>query len=207
MNVIKEMEPNGRARQLRHTFVKGADNKHYKILTFKLYDFTASPEFATHETNVEEVNEKGARFVLVQPLIKRFFEETEAMTFHQDLLDKFDAVLNLKAPEKKEQKKAPPKPAPAAPKPAEAKKEEPKLAAPKPPEARKEEPKPAEPKPPEAKQDDLTPVVPMPAAPAPEPPKPAETQQEAKPPVAPPPPPSSPPSSPPEKSEGSPPSP
>ena len=96
-----------RARQLRHTFVQGADEKYYKILTFRLYDFKVPPEFATHETNVEEVNEKGARYVLVQPLIKRFFSEKEALDFHQELLDNFDTLLNLKAPEKKEHKAAP----------------------------------------------------------------------------------------------------
>ena len=95
-----------RARQLRHTFVLGADEKHYKVLTFKLYDFKSPPEFATHETNVEEVNDHGGRTVLIQPLIKRFFREEEAVAFHQELLEKFDETLRLKAPEKKEEKAA-----------------------------------------------------------------------------------------------------
>lgn len=104
MKSLKELPLVAQARQLRHTFVQGADEKYYKVLTFKLYDFTPPPEFATHETNVEEVNEQGARFVLVQPLIKRFFNEPEAVAFHQELLDNFDGILNLKAPEKKEAK-------------------------------------------------------------------------------------------------------
>src|SRR2546426_8266868 len=104
MKNLKELELVPRARQLRHTFVQGADEKYYKVLTFKLYDFTPSPEFATHETNVEEVNERGGRTVLVQPLIKRFFREDEALAFHQQLLEKFDETLRLKAPEKKEAK-------------------------------------------------------------------------------------------------------
>ena len=104
MRLIQELPLIKRARQLRHTFLQGADEKHYKILTFKLYDFKAPPEFATHETNVEEVNERGARTVLVQPLIKRFFREDEAMGFHQELLEKFDETMRLKAPEKKEAK-------------------------------------------------------------------------------------------------------
>ena len=104
MNILQELPLVERARQLRHTFVEGLDGKRYKILTFKLYDFKASPEFATHETNVEEVNERGGRTVLVQPLIKRFFREDEAMGFHQELLEKFDETLRLKAPEKKEAK-------------------------------------------------------------------------------------------------------
>ena len=106
MKILQELTLVERARQLRHTFVLGKDEKHYKILTFKLYDFKAPPEFATHETNVEEVNENGGRTVLVQPLIKRFFREEEAAAFHQEVLETFDALLNLKAPEKKEHKAA-----------------------------------------------------------------------------------------------------
>ena len=106
MKILQELPLVERARQLRHTFVQGLDGKHYKILTFKLYDFYSPPEFATHETNVEETNERGGRTVLVQPLIKRFFREEEATAFHQEVLETFDALLNLKAPEKKEHKAA-----------------------------------------------------------------------------------------------------
>ena len=106
MRILQELPLVARARQLRHTFVQGADEKHYKVLTFRLYEFAAPPEFATHETNVEEVNEKGARTVLVQPLLKRFFREDEAVAFHQELLEKFDELLRLKPPEKKEHKLA-----------------------------------------------------------------------------------------------------
>ena len=106
MKILQELPLVQRARQLRHTYVQGLDEKHYKILTFKLYDFQTAPEFATHETNVEEVNERGGRTVLFQPLIKRFFREDEAMAFHQELLEKFDETLRLKAPEKKEEKPA-----------------------------------------------------------------------------------------------------
>ncbi|HVR86677.1 MAG TPA: hypothetical protein VMU54_20300 [Planctomycetota bacterium] len=106
MKILQELPLVARARQLRHTYVQGADEKHYKILTFKLYEFKPSPEFATHETNVEEVNANGGRTVLIQPLIKRFFREDEAMAFHQELLEKFDETLRLKAPEKKEEKAA-----------------------------------------------------------------------------------------------------
>jgi hypothetical protein len=106
MKILQELPLVERARQLRHTFVQGADEKHYKVLTFKLYNFKSPPEFATHETNVEEVNERGGRTVLVQPLIKRFFREDEALSFHQELLEKFDETLRLKAPEKKEGKAA-----------------------------------------------------------------------------------------------------
>lgn len=106
MKVIQELPLVAKARQLRHTFVEGADEKRYKVLTFKLYDFKVSAEFATHEVNVEEVNANGGRTTLVQPLIKRFFREEEALAFHQDVLDRFDALLNLKAPEKKEHKAA-----------------------------------------------------------------------------------------------------
>jgi hypothetical protein len=104
MKVLQELPLVERARQLRHTYVEGLDGKHYKILTFKLYEFPVSSEFATHETNVEEVNERGGRQVLVQPLIKRFFREDEALAFHQQLMEKFDETLRLKAPEKKEAK-------------------------------------------------------------------------------------------------------
>ena len=106
MKILQELPLVARARQLRHTYVQGLDEKHYKVLTFKLYDFKAPPEFATHETNVEEVNDQGGRTVLIQPLIKRFFREEEAVAFHQELLEKFDETLRLKAPEKKEEKAA-----------------------------------------------------------------------------------------------------
>lgn len=106
MKILQELPLVARARQLRHTFVTGADEKHYKVITFKLYDFKVSPEFATHEVNVEEVNANGGRTVLVQPLIKRFFQEREALDFHQEVLETFDTLLNLKAPEKKEHKAA-----------------------------------------------------------------------------------------------------
>jgi hypothetical protein len=106
MKILQELPLVARARQLRHTFVEGLDEKHYKVLTFRLYDFRVPPEFATHETNVEEVNEHGGRTVLVQPLIKRFFNEEEAVAFHGELLEKFDEILRLKAPEKKEHKPA-----------------------------------------------------------------------------------------------------
>ena len=104
MKILQELPLVAKARQLRHTFVQGADEKHYKVITFKLYDFKVAPEFATHEVNVEEVNANGGRTVLVQPLIKRFFREDEALAFHQELLEKFDETLRLKAPEKKEAK-------------------------------------------------------------------------------------------------------
>jgi hypothetical protein len=104
MKILRELEPVARARQLRHTFVEGIDGKHYKILTFRLYDFAVSPEFSTHEVNVEETLENGGRKVLVQPLIKRFFKEAEALAFHQELLESFDQALRLKAPEKAEKK-------------------------------------------------------------------------------------------------------
>ena len=106
MKLLQELPLVERARQLRHTYVEGLDGKHYKILTFKLYDFAVSAEFSTHETNVEEVNEHGGRTVLFQPLIKRFFREDEALAFHQELLEKFDETLRLKVPEKKEHKAA-----------------------------------------------------------------------------------------------------
>jgi len=104
MKILQELPLVPIARQLRHTFVEGADEKRYKILTFRLYDFKVAPEFATHEVNVEETNPNGGRTTLVQPLIKRFFREDEALAFHQELIETFDAALNLKAPEKKEAK-------------------------------------------------------------------------------------------------------
>ncbi len=98
MRIVQELPPVGRARQLRHTLVQGIDGKHYKILTFGLYDFPAPPECATHETNVTEVDEKGVRRMLVQPLLRRFFRPEEALAFHEELAANFDALLNLKAP-------------------------------------------------------------------------------------------------------------
>ncbi len=106
MKILQELEPVARARQLRHTFVQGADGKHYKVLTSRLYGFSVGPEFATHETSVELVNPQGGRRALVQPFLKRFFDEPEALAFHQEILDKFDETLRLNAPAKPPEKKA-----------------------------------------------------------------------------------------------------
>jgi hypothetical protein len=96
MQILQEMAPLARARQLRHTLVQGADGKPYTILTMRLYDFPVGPEFATHETSVERTEAGGGRRALVQPLLVRFFGEAEALAFHQELLEKFDERLNLK---------------------------------------------------------------------------------------------------------------
>src|SRR6476620_5436349 len=106
MKILQDLTLVARARQLRHTYVQDLDEKRYKVLALKHHDFKSPPEFATHDTNVEEVNENGGRTVLIQPLIKRFFREEEAVAFHQELLEKFDETLRLKAPEKKEEKTA-----------------------------------------------------------------------------------------------------
>lgn len=96
MQILRELDPVPGARQLRHTFVQGTDGKHYKVLTMRLYDFPVGPEFATHETSVEQVTPEGDRRVLVQPFLRRFFAEKEALAFHQELLEKFDETLRLK---------------------------------------------------------------------------------------------------------------
>ena len=105
VQILQELEPVVRARQLRHTFVQGADGRHYKVVTFRLYEFPAGPEFATHETNVERVEAGGGRRSLAQPFLKRFFDEKEALAFHQKLLDGFDEILGLKPAAKPEDKK------------------------------------------------------------------------------------------------------
>lgn len=109
MKLLQELPLVPRARQMRHTFVQGRDNNYYKILTFRLYDKTPPPEFPNWETNVEQVDERGARRVLVQPLMRRFFNKDEAVAFHQRLFDHFDEMMHLPEPEPpKEHKKAEP---------------------------------------------------------------------------------------------------
>lgn len=107
MRVAKILEelPAEWERVLRHTFVQGRDGKHYKIITFQLYDKTPPPEFPNWEVNVEETNEKGKRQVLVQPLLKRFFDRKVALDFHEKLLAEFDDTLKLQEP-KQEHKAA-----------------------------------------------------------------------------------------------------
>lgn len=85
-------------RVLRHTHVTGRDGKHYKVITFQLYDHTPAVEFPNWEVNVEETNERGKRTVLVQPLLKRFFDRQVALDFHQKLLETFDDALKLQEP-------------------------------------------------------------------------------------------------------------
>ena len=69
MRLIQELPLVARARQLRHTFVQGADEKHYKILTFKLYDFKSPPEFATHDARSQ--NYKSAYAMVAEEMLKR----------------------------------------------------------------------------------------------------------------------------------------
>jgi len=96
MEIVREMETVAGARPLRRTLVRGVDGKRYAVVTSRLYDFTVGPGFATHETAVEQVPPEGGRRVLVQPFLRRFFGEREALAFHQDLLEKFDETLRLK---------------------------------------------------------------------------------------------------------------
>lgn len=103
--ILEEGKPEWE-RVLRHTFVQGRDGKHYKVITFQLYDMAPPPEFPNWEVNVEETNDRGKRTVLVQPLLKRFFDRQVALDFHQKLLDSFDDTLKLQEP--KEHKPAAP---------------------------------------------------------------------------------------------------
>ncbi|MBI2932059.1 MAG: hypothetical protein HYY16_10455 [Planctomycetes bacterium] len=105
VRIIEELTPEWQ-RVLRHTFVQGRDGKHYKIITFQLYEKTPPPEFPNWEVNVEEVDERGKRRVLVQPVLKRFFDKKFALDFHQRLLDGFDEALHLPEPKKEEHKGA-----------------------------------------------------------------------------------------------------
>ena len=107
--IIREEPPKKHARQIRHTFVQGQDGKHYKVITFGLYDWEPEPEFHRFETNVQECDERGKWRVLVQPLLKRFFKQEHAEKFHDQLLQHFDQVLKLPVP-KVEKKKEEPKP-------------------------------------------------------------------------------------------------
>ena len=109
MKIVEELKPEF-SRQLRHTWVLGRDGKNYKISTLQLYDMTPPPEFPNWEVNVEEVDGRGKRRVLIQPVLKRFFDKRLALDFHQKLLDEFDAFLKLPEP-KEEHKPAPAKPA------------------------------------------------------------------------------------------------
>ena len=76
MKILEDLKPEF-GRQLKHTWVKGRDEKGYKVLTLQLYDRQAPPEFANWEVSVVEVDERGKIRTLVQPLLKRFFERTE----------------------------------------------------------------------------------------------------------------------------------
>ena len=102
MRIVEELKAEF-ARQLRHTWVEGRDKKNYKILTLQLYDVQPPSEFPNWEVNVEETDDRGKRRVLVQPLLKRFFDRKLALEFHQKLLETFDDFLKL--PEPKEEHK------------------------------------------------------------------------------------------------------
>lgn len=107
MNLVEEIKPE-HPLQLRHTWVTGRDTKHYKVITVQLYETQPPPEFPNWEVNVQEVDERGKWRVLIQPVLKRFFDRRQALMFHQELLEKFDEALKLQEPVKKgEHKPAP----------------------------------------------------------------------------------------------------
>jgi hypothetical protein len=105
MRVIDEVKPEW-DRVLRHTFVQGRDTRHYKVVTFQLYDKQPPPEFPNWEVNVEETDDRGRRRVLIQPVLKRFFDKKIALDFHTKLLETFDDFLHLVEPKKEEHKPA-----------------------------------------------------------------------------------------------------
>ena len=106
MKILHELTPEF-DRQLKHTWVKGRDEKDYKILTLQLYDRQPPPEFPNWEVSVVEVDERGKIRTLVQPMLKRFFDRKIALDFHQNLLETFDAALKIPEPPKKEEHKKP----------------------------------------------------------------------------------------------------
>jgi hypothetical protein len=99
MKVVRE-EPLAHSRQLRHTLVQGRDGKYYKIYTFQLYDTPPTAEFPLYEVSVTEVDASGRYRILVQLLLKRFYEKEDALKQHEALLEGGDDLLGLKAPEK-----------------------------------------------------------------------------------------------------------
>jgi len=105
VKILEELAPEW-AEVLRHTFVQGRDGKHYKIITFRLYPTTPPPEFPNWEVNVEETDERGKRRVLVQPVLKRFFDQKVALDFHAKLMDGFDDYLHLAEPKEEHKPKA-----------------------------------------------------------------------------------------------------
>ncbi|HZN62334.1 MAG TPA: hypothetical protein VFC90_08005 [Planctomycetota bacterium] len=104
MKILEELAPEF-DRQLKHTWVKGRDEKGYKILTLQLYDKQPPPEFPNWEVSVVEVDERGKIRTLVQPLLKRYFDKQVALDFHQTLLETFDEFLKIPEPKKEEHKK------------------------------------------------------------------------------------------------------
>jgi hypothetical protein len=101
MKIVEEIAPEF-DRQLKHTWVKGRDEKGYKILTLQLYDKMPPPEFPNWEVSVVEVDERGKIRTLVQPMLKRFFDRKIALDFHQTLLETFDEALKIPEPKKEE---------------------------------------------------------------------------------------------------------
>ncbi len=103
-NIIREEDLVEQARQLRHTFVQGRDGRHFRVITFKLYEFEVPQEFHRFETNVQECDDRAKYQVLVQPLLKRFYREDHALKFHEQLLEHFDRVLKIPEPKTEEKK-------------------------------------------------------------------------------------------------------
>ncbi len=106
MNIIEELKLE-HPLQLRHTFLKARDEKHYKVITIQLYDRQPAEEFPNWEVNVQEVEANGKWRVLLQPVLKRFFDKRKALEYHQALLESFDDALKLTEPVKKGEHKAP----------------------------------------------------------------------------------------------------
>lgn len=100
MQVVREMSlahPKG----LRKTLVRGIDDRHYTIYTFRLYDRDPAPEFANFEVNVIQTDDHGDYQLLNQPFFQRFYSREEALARHEDLLESLDKTLQLQAPQPK----------------------------------------------------------------------------------------------------------
>ncbi|MBI3271709.1 MAG: hypothetical protein HYZ53_22150 [Planctomycetes bacterium] len=106
MQIVREL-PLRYDKMLRNHLVQGADQVHYTVSTVRLYDYEISDGRANYETRVTQTDADGQFKKLVQLLCKRTPDKDVALKNHQDVLDKFDEMFELKPP--------PPKPAPAPP--------------------------------------------------------------------------------------------
>lgn len=100
MEYLREL-PVHYSKELRHSLVKGQDDKFYAIYTIQLYNFLLDDGRANFDTVVYETDSNGDFSRLWQQYNKRYHTREEALKHHEQIIRDFDTLLRIEAPKKK----------------------------------------------------------------------------------------------------------